>query len=251
MLFLLSLTCCYSVHAQKQRRTCDIEPILDSPKGTYTAGDRVSFDLFFKNHGPDKLVNADGILLVVYSVINGESTVMLNQTLQGQGNDSIPLEQLVSYTNGFTLPDLGAEPITMDICVQIFSEAKSTNGDSMLLAYFDPNKSNDLVCNTLTIMPKSGTSVAGADGARMGFLLYPNPTKDKLYIQAEQSNSSGTAAVIIRDITGRVWRTQTYNGDQMNQGPLAIDVAQYPAGLYTISWQTGKEIATKKFTIYK
>ncbi len=245
------IICCYNLHAQGLRRTCDVEPVINAPKDTVLNGKTVSIPLhlLFRNHGPDKMITGDAVIFILYTVREGQSEVIYSNIVGGQGNDSIPLAESMSYENSFNfnIPDL-KEPLALDFCIQTFSEALA-NGDSVILAYYDPNKENNVACNRLTVMPEGGTTIAGQDGAGTDFLLYPNPGRDKLYIDARHLNTSDRTEIIIRDITGRIASRQTYHGAHWQQGPVMLNVAPFPSGLYTISVQTGEYIVTKKISI--
>ncbi len=254
---LLLVTCIgYStLHAQRQRRTCDIVPFVTAPTDTVingkSNGNVIPLKLSFGNRGPDKLVTGDAFLFVVYTLKDGQKTVIHSNLAAGEGNDSIPFETLAVYerTFNFTIPGL-TEPMQLDLCVEVNSEG-IVNGDSLVLAYYDPDKGNNIACNTLTVLPEGTTSIVAADGEDIRFLIYPNPTRDKLYIQSGHKTAPDATQVVVRDITGRVLYQQTYTTDQAGPEPVMINVERFPAGMYTISLQTGADIATRKFTVKK
>ncbi len=244
-----ALTTCYSLHAQRERRTCDVEPQIIVSRDTFQTGEKIPVEVLFHNNGPDKMVTGDGIIVIMYTDIEGQKTSLLENILAGQGNDSIPLDEAISFRNSLNMNTANrTEPLTFDFCVQIASEAV-VNGEDMLMAYSDPNKSNDLVCRTLTIMPGNATAITKNTGLAIAWQLYPNPASDKLYINTGQHIGPEDIQIRISDITGRAISTQTYKSRQIEQGPLALDLTKLPAGLYTLSLQTGKEISTAKFRI--
>ena len=61
--------------------------------------------------------------------------------------------------------------------------------------------------------------------------IYPNPAKEKLYIELE--NQLIESELSILDITGR----QLYKTLTMNQDRLELDIAQFQAGIYYIQMQ--------------
>ena len=74
--------------------------------------------------------------------------------------------------------------------------------------------------------------------------VYPNPAKSVLTIELEQSPES----FIIHNAAGKIISRQLVN-HQSNR--MTLNIADYPAGLYWLSLNTGKQIVTKKFVVAK
>ncbi len=69
--------------------------------------------------------------------------------------------------------------------------------------------------------------------------MYPNPTTGKVYISFSMQMTN--AAVVINDMSGRVVKTFTGNGQK-----LEVDLSGYAAGMYVITINDGKNVFSGK-----
>ncbi|MFN0276294.1 MAG: T9SS type A sorting domain-containing protein [Chitinophagales bacterium] len=70
-------------------------------------------------------------------------------------------------------------------------------------------------------------------------ILYPNPAKDKLYLQAE--NNMSIRNLVILDITGNIVSYTTYNKDDGS-----IDISSLAPGMYVLQYTTHEQKPVKK-----
>ncbi len=79
--------------------------------------------------------------------------------------------------------------------------------------------------------------------------LFPNPTKDKLYIQFT-SNQSSDATVHIHDLSGKVIHQQLLHLS-LGEGTAVVDVSEYELaqGLYHLSITDGEKFSQQRFIV--
>ncbi len=75
--------------------------------------------------------------------------------------------------------------------------------------------------------------------------VYPNPAKDAIKIEWDESNLEGQNMDIL-DAFGRVIFTQ-----KDFQGRASLNMTEFASGVYTVRLKTGKEVVSKKFILSK
>ena len=63
-------------------------------------------------------------------------------------------------------------------------------------------------------------------------LPYPNPASQVVNIPVHGGTEIGLASVVLRDITGRVLSQTNYEGNDVFDKDLAVDVSSLPVGYY-------------------
>ncbi len=100
----------------------------------------------------------------------------------------------------------------------------------------------EMVSRTTTVSVCAGiNSLNGSDNA---YHVFPNPSSDKLYIQASQNVHD--INIEITDALGKVLLSQKPNFDSDNSAYL-VNVNSMPAGIYFIKISSGKESSIKRF----
>ncbi len=92
---------------------------------------------------------------------------------------------------------------------------------------------------TIKVVVKSCVGVQTVN--QNGFVVYPNPASDKLYIQTQKNG-----AVRILNITGQVVLEQT-----VSMGQNEINIGSLPAGAYEVSINSNGQITNSKLMISK
>lgn len=86
----------------------------------------------------------------------------------------------------------------------------------------------------------STTSMAEADRSNH-LTIFPNPVKETLNLEISSDQISGDIRIVIFNALG-----QPVHDAHVNQQNSAIDVSQWPSGVYQIMLQRGDEIITRK-----
>jgi hypothetical protein len=76
-----------------------------------------------------------------------------------------------------------------------------------------------------------------------GFIVYPNPANDKLFVRSVQSSGIETLSYEIFDMYGRTVSKNTLNDSE------AIDLSTISNGVYFIKLSSGKTTSINKFII--
>ncbi len=79
--------------------------------------------------------------------------------------------------------------------------------------------------------------------------IYPNPTRDKFYINLNQQHPTSTLSFELINSSGQILKRKNETG--VIKGTYEMDVSQIPAGLYTLRVKTDHGIITEKVTIAK
>lgn len=250
-MLIVSILCCYTINA-RERRICDLEVFCKLPMDT-VVNDILPLRFEMKNNGPDKMISGDEIIYTIYLIVDGRQTINQN-IIRGYGNDSLDLEDKIVYgadnNRSITFNSQNrTEPYTVEICFQIFSEVMLNNGDSLILAYHDPNQANNMCCQTITVMPKKTTSIVNNSMEEADFLVYPNPAREMLYIQTKHSYVKGDLHLTISDLTGRILLEKRYMENQVAGAILPLDLNQFPVGIYNMSLRTQNRVTNRKITV--
>lgn len=81
-------------------------------------------------------------------------------------------------------------------------------------------------------------------------IVYPNPAANTLKFDYEFKQNT-VASLIIRDVTGRVVKTQNFGRQVVGTETFTTDIASLPNGNYVAEFQTGEVTAVSKFTVAK
>jgi Secretion system C-terminal sorting domain len=103
-----------------------------------------------------------------------------------------------------------------------------------------PYKKNDLCSAKGTYIPTGIRDELLPDNA---VKIYPNPTRDELFIELLTDNKA-QAKVTIFDLTGRIIHTEKTNSDV-----LRIDTPQYARGIYFVRVEQEGRFLTKKIVV--
>jgi Secretion system C-terminal sorting domain len=140
-----------------------------------------------------------------------------------------------------------SSPLTWSI--RSFTSADSTgtniteSGDENVLKLRKtalPFKKNDLCSAKGTYIPTGLRDELLADSA---VKIYPNPTRDELFVELFTDNKV-QAKVTIFDLTGRMMHTEKTNSEL-----LRIDTPQYARGIYFVRVEMDGKFLTKKIVI--
>lgn len=74
---------------------------------------------------------------------------------------------------------------------------------------------------------------------------YPNPAKEKTYINVEFTSSQ--ARLSVSNVLGRIVEVRTIT----ESGTILLDVTNYPEGIYFYTLEVDGEKITKKMTVKK
>ena len=113
--------------------------------------------------------------------------------------------------------------------------------------YFDFNYPihTNTVLNTL--MASSTSNVTGELEKTLSLKVYPNPTADKLTVEAPSEWQGKALTVRCLDIMGKEMRVKV----EANQEKMSLDTATLPAGWYMLQVSDGKMLLTQKFGVVK
>lgn len=97
----------------------------------------------------------------------------------------------------------------------------------------------------LTIISAVGLAVANTDtlGIKLG-QNYPNPAKDKTYIDVSFTTEEATLKVY--NILGTLVEVKHVTGNR-----IELDVSEYPDGVYLYTLEAGDERASRRMTVKK
>lgn len=84
-----------------------------------------------------------------------------------------------------------------------------------------------------------------------GFLLYPNPASEKIYI--EFSSKENILSLEIIDTKGQIVTSENYFSDSglIESGILSVDISDMQKGVYILKAVTKNNVLAKKFIIYE
>jgi Leucine-rich repeat (LRR) protein len=103
--------------------------------------------------------------------------------------------------------------------------------------YFDFNL--PIATNTASTLISNGLSVASADAVSQGITLYPNPTRDQLYI----SSTAPIETITLQTLEGRnvIFKTTQATGFSNT-----LNISNLPSGMYLVNITTTEGITIKK-----
>jgi hypothetical protein len=111
----------------------------------------------------------------------------------------------------------------------------------IMYTFFDENNPNDSVSITVTYVTTNFFSVSAFD--QKEFNLYPNPTRNKIWIEGKNI-SGGTAKVVVNDVIGNTVLQKQIN---IAGGRDQIDLGALRSGYYFVSlYHNGVIISTKR-----
>lgn len=77
--------------------------------------------------------------------------------------------------------------------------------------------------------------------------IFPNPTADQLNIDLDLLEQTEVLEVRVADVSGKVFIDQQY--ENVKKDRISFDLADYPAGTYTVQLTTGKGVRTLPFVV--
>lgn len=81
-------------------------------------------------------------------------------------------------------------------------------------------------------------------------VVYPNPAANTLKFDYEFKQNT-VASLIIRDVTGRIVKTENFGRQVIGKETFSTNIANLPNGNYVAEFQTGEVTAVSKFTVAK
>lgn len=96
----------------------------------------------------------------------------------------------------------------------------------------------------LTIVTTVGVFIANATGDLTLGQNYPNPAKDKTYIDV--SFTTQVATLKVYNILGRLVEERKVTGNR-----IELNVSEYPEGVYLYTLEAGDEKASRRMTVKK
>jgi hypothetical protein len=107
-----------------------------------------------------------------------------------------------------------------------------------------PNSGHNTITEATTVY--NGPS-AVVDKEDISFKLYPNPVKDFAYIFLELGSCNNITGRIYNS-TGKLMQTMTCLQPTIS---YALDLSNYPAGIYLLNLQSGRKTATQKILLMR
>ena len=249
-LAMITLTMLLSYQLMAQGRLTDLEVVGISPAGTVANGGQLPLKFNIINHGPDDEVAGDTTFYLLYRVVDGQKETVYQGALVNRGGvlagQSSPYAD--NYGISFNFPGIKA-PLTIDFCFKVATEGLLSNGDTFRLSHMDTNRSNNVSCTQVTILPK-GTGILD-NSADPAFLIYPNPANREVTIRLNEGSYTGGLKVTIRDINGHQVLAQQYKEDELKVGNLFLDVSTLSPGIFMINFQSKTNSVSKKLTIIR
>jgi hypothetical protein len=169
-------------------------------------------------------VDGDGTLLlpngVSYSNVIRTTTWDSAHAVTLFGNIDVVRTERVYYQDGGS----SAEPLFITVRFTVYALGSILRDDQILFS--SENPSNAANINSLNISD---------------FSLYPNPTKSKVTIKGDISNSS----ITLLDMTGK----QLIFVETKNSNSVVINVEELKTGIYFAQIKKGTQVITKKLVI--
>jgi hypothetical protein len=215
-----------------QQRYCDMALTLTSPTSGQFIGPFTHFDLKIriKNAGPDNLLAGD---TVYYNTSMDFSqtyhTFLLPQAISSGDSVEFLLENVANNNEN---PADEEE----NFCVKIKTNSSGPGP-------VDTMTGDNVSCNTVTfggVAPPSG--IRETQAAEMGFSIFPNPAKDRLYLNIDPAKLQ-SAGIAIRDISGRLIKEWEWKGSPEQ----VIDLSGFRQGIYLLSVQNDRQRSFLKF----
>jgi hypothetical protein len=251
LLITLSSLLIFGYSSVAQQRYIDLQPECLYPKGTYENGTRAMLRFNGINHGPDALVQQDSVWYILYVYYDGQ-----NQGIIYQGPlqmPSVPVGSKFLYRDNYSVllyfPDV-VVPKEVDFCVKFVDYALTNSLDTIRFSYSDTNASNDVCCQTLTILPIPN-SVNSVDGTSSAVQIYPNPSNGRVSIVLDKEwNGSGDIYASVFDITGRMLLQEEIVKPASRSQEIKVDWQnRLPAGMYVVQIKSENFQVVKKLWI--
>ncbi|OJV55977.1 MAG: hypothetical protein BGO31_18010 [Bacteroidetes bacterium 43-16] len=118
-------------------------------------------------------------------------------------------------------------------------------------ANIDPFPRNNVYVHKI-IWKGYGVSVKDMIAKRSleALVVYPNPAANNLKFDYEFKQNTN-ASLIIRDVTGRIVKTENFGRQVIGKQTFAVDIAALANGNYVAEFQTGEVTAVSKFSVAK
>ncbi len=221
-----------------QKRITEIEPVLVSPEAgaKLIKGVPYPLDISIKNNGPDDLIAGDTLFINIDG--NGRIYPIIIEEPIAAGTTVSIIESEFTMTISETSPG-----VTGPFCIQLMDVVANSikiGGVPVDVTYSDPDISNNIVCNRITVKPAPPTTLEDPDVAISSVLrIYPNPAVNEVYVRSEQPFSERTL-LRITDISGR--QVLLRMNDETNvtaNSLLRLDVSSLNSGLYFLELSDG------------
>ncbi len=151
-----------------------------------------------------------------------------------------PLKAAASYTHMVIPFSFGTTPDSVLVNIQ------SSNWvyDNVTKTYVIPNSyvGADLKIDNLVF--ESQVGIANITPAYVGINEYPNPASQYIYLNFGTQNTPLTATVSVMDILGNEVMAFEKN---ISSGPMEINIAKLPAGIYFVKIMTANSASVAKF----
>ncbi len=180
---------------------------LDEPELLYDfaleAGDTVSGCMHIPPAGNFPLTVDSLFAVNIWGTNRQVQEVELGRFIEGIGTDLGPFGSLWYF------PHPGSPSFLYDYCV-----------------------GTDEQCNLFPV-------TAGETAVSSAFKIFPNPANGFLKIELPGDDGQEAFTVILSDITGKMYRKETYSG--------ALNLQDLPGGIYLLTVQTSEKTQTRKF----
>lgn len=233
-----------------QKRITEIEPVLVSPEeGAQLIKDvPYPFHLSIKNNGPDSLIVGDTLFVNIVSA-GRIYPILVEKTIPSGATVSV-IESEITMTISETSPG-----ITGDWCIQLMdAEANGIiiNGQPVEVTYSDPDISNNIVCNRITVSPSSTTIKKSQEEVDNLLDIYPNPAINEVYIRYNKKSFSGSVILKIINLSGKQILSKDYNIVNITEDiVLKLDISSLNTGLYFVTLQNGETADRGTLLIHK
>jgi len=240
-----AITLIGNAYVNAQVRTVDMEAIMDPPGGgSVTTGTEIPLEFSIKNNGPDDLVVGDTLFYVF--LYNG--TDVAHQYLV------LPFAIPNGHTTLISPSNLSValnNPGSGDFCLYISNPATDNvmvNGAPLVVTYNDPDPSNNMTCNPITV--NSATSVFDMEQhGKAKLTCYPNPASAEVTLKFI-TDKTENVQVSISDITGREVLLRNYDG-LAGSGTISLkmDISGLKSGIYFVTLNNGAQQERSKLII--
>lgn len=236
----LPLTSFVSTQLYAQQRSIDMVVNIESPsEGTYSAGQSVPLTVSVTNNGPDSIRVGDTLFVIMPD--GNPSWGMMTEAVPVGGTTEL-------FTNQISMPDVEITE-TFDLCVQLVDDPSSSikvNGAPFTYTYIDPNPSNNLKCNKITIEASTSTITAKPQ-TPITLQFIPNPALStvRIPIQAKVSNF---LIIVFRDLVGRTIMRMDLN-TALERDYVDVDLSTLREGLYLVELQSEQGSLTGKLAV--